>query len=160
MLLTELAENLTKYLNDNKTSWDGGSITVKTELDPDKFMLEELGVYVVPLFSLYNADEGRGRAVRQGVIETLYVNLIVSKVFVELPISDGVANWDEAKPIITIRQKAERFLMGWDGTDISSVQQHIALASVDPQPVEELELDNRNFVALTTFGWEQKVCLD
>lgn len=154
MLLSELAVNLTAHLNTNKAKWTTSNITVKTELDPYLCILPELGVYIVPGFIQYNvsASGTRPRRVVGQTNNTLFCNLIVSKVFTELPTGDGVANWSEAYPIVDLRERAERYLMKYTFPGIT-------LASVEPQPIEEAELDNRNFIAMTTFGFEQTECV-
>lgn len=155
MHLTELAEALTQYLNDHKDEWSTEQINAKTELDPDKCLLNELGVYVVPEYVIYTLQSGaRSRGARNQVVETLRVALIVSRVFQEMRAasSDGVTNWEEAKPLLDMRQDAERVLIGYGDSTLT-------LSDVDPSPIEELELDHRNFVAITSFGWEQVSCV-
>ena len=154
MLLTDLAEALTEHLNSSPGKWAGDlEVLAKTELDPSKLMLPELGVYILPQFVDYNTEPtGARNKVIQALVSTLHVSLVVSKVFLELPISDGVANWDEVKVIQDVRQRAEIWILQFPPIP------GLTVAGVDPNALEELELDNRNFVALTTFSYQQSTC--
>lgn len=152
MLLTNLVETLVTYLNSNTEVWaEELSIAAKAELDPSAIVLSDLGVYLVPNFVAYNLEGIKPRGQAIGTNDTLYVDLIVSRVFSELPSGDGVANWNEAKVLMNIRERCERRLIAWDGVGLTIV-------SIDPNPLVQLELDHRNFVAITTFGYEQTSC--
>jgi hypothetical protein len=152
MLLTDLAESLTAHLNTNKDKWTTEDILVKTELDPMLCMLSALGVYIMPNYILYLIDNAKVRDERVQITQQLMCSLIVSKVFTGLPTGDGVANWSEAKPIIDTRQRTEECLLEYGNSALT-------LASVETQDVQEVELDNRNFIALSTFAYEQVVCV-
>ncbi len=158
MLLTTLAEEVTAFLNNDVSIWTPETITVKTELDPYLCLLSELGVYIVPGFIQLNiAASGtrpRSRPPPQSN-RSLFFNLIVSEVFDDLPTGDGVANWGEAKAIVDTRQRAEERLMQFKSSSSSS----LTLVSVEPQPIDEAELEVRNFIAMTTFGYEETVCI-
>jgi len=152
MLLTELAEAVTAHLNSSPERWAGDlEVIAKTELDPSLTMLKELGVFILPQFVDYNMEVSAARGAPQVFVNMLHVSLIVSKVFEELPIDVGVANWSEAKVILDIRQRAEIWILQF-------ATPKLTLMAVDPNALEELELDNRNFVALTTFSFQQSSC--
>lgn len=156
MLLTELTEALVSFLNERSDQWSDGTIVAKAELDPELCLLRQLGVYIIPDFTQYNIEGSgtRGRRQRSSVNETLFCSVIVSKVFEQMREagSDGVANWDEVKPLVETRQKVERILASYGSSSLT-------LTSMEPQPLVEEELDNRNFIAITTLGFEQTVCL-
>ena len=152
MLLSTLAEELTVHLNSAPERWAGEEeVTSKTELDPSKFLLKELGVYVLPQFVDYNVEISKPRGQPKVISNVLYVSMVVSRVFLELPMSDGVANWPESKVLLDIRQRAELWVLQYSTPSLT-------ILSVDAEPLEELELNNRNFVALTTFGFQQSSC--
>jgi hypothetical protein len=154
MLLTELAEAVTQFLNDRRADWAPETVTAKTELDPDKMLINALGVYITPLATNYSFDgaQGRGRLVTS--LYTPRLALIVSRVFTELRTmdSDGVTNWSEAKIMLDTREKAELVILEFQSPNLT-------LLSVDPEPPEELELDHRNFVAMTQFTWQGVRCV-
>lgn len=152
MLLTDLAEAVTAHLNSSPERWAGSlSVLAKVELDPSKALLPEMGVYILPQFVDYGIEQSRARGAPQVISNTLHISLVVSKVFMDLPIGEGVANWDEAKIILDVRQRAELWILQFASPPLT-------VAAVDPNAIEELELDNRNFVALTTFGFQQSSC--
>jgi len=152
----ELAEQLRDHLNQNQKDWSDNGVLAKVELDPELCLLREYGVYIIPDFVQYNIEGSgtRARSGRHSVNETLFCSLIVSKVFEHLRSehSDGVANWDEVVPIIKMRHKAERVLCSFGSPTLT-------LTDVEPQPLVEEELENRNFIAITTFGFNQVVCV-
>lgn len=139
-------------MNSAPERWAGGlQVLAKTELDPSKALLDELGVYIMPQFIDYGIEASRPRGQPKILSNTLHVSLVVSKVFVDLPIGSGVANWDEAKIILDVRQRAELWLMQFSTSSMTII-------GAEAEPLEELELNNRNFVALTTFSFEQSSC--
>jgi hypothetical protein len=152
MLLTTLAEAVTAHLNSSPERWAGDlEVEAKTELDPSKMMLQELGVYVMPQFVDYSMEISGARGAPQALVNILHISLVVSKVFEELPIDVGVANWSEAKVIQDVRQRAEIWILQF-------ATPKLTLMGVDANALEEIELDNRNFVALTTFSFQQSSC--
>ena len=153
MLLSELAEAVTNYLNAQRSEWAPETVVAKTELDPDKMLINGLGVYIVPITINYSSD---GVAPRGGIIpiqRALRLALVISRVFSQLPTmgSDGVTNWEEAKIMLDTTEKAEKVIMGFQTSALT-------LIDVEPNPIEELELDHRNFVCLTSFAWQEVEC--
>jgi len=153
MLLTELAESVTAFLNDRRADWAPESVTAKTELDPDKMLLNELGVYITPLVVNYGFDGVQSRGGAITIQRSMRLALIVSRVFTELrPMgSDGVTTWEEAKNLVDCRERAEKVIIQYQTSSLS-------LLDVDPDPIEELELDHRNFIAMTSFTWQDIEC--
>ena len=127
-----------------------GAIPAKVELDPLLCCLPELGVYIGPSTVMYILQGNRARNKQQCTQRVHAVNLIVSKQFLDLPQegTEGIANWDEVVPLIDKREEAEQLL-------IDAAHNSFTLSDVQPQPLEEIQMDYRNFIAMTTFFYEE-----
>ena len=53
--------------------------------------------------------------------------------------------------MLDTREKAEKVIMGFQTSALT-------LIDVEPNPIEELELDHRNFVCLTSFASQEVEC--
>lgn len=151
--LTTIAELMAAHLNSSPENWGGDAgIEVKTELDPLLCMLPELGVYIVPVTNNYSFQGSHTRGSAKQIYVVSFCSLIVSKVFEDLPTGVGVTSWEEAKQIVDIRQQAELFLM----------KLHIpglTLEEIESSDMEEVQMDVRNFAAITNFGYGQTICV-
>lgn len=163
MLLTEIAEAMVTMLNSSPGKWtEVAGVEARTTLDYVTCMAKgTLQVLVVPEMVQYNLEQSthlrgsrRGSAIHQ--IEAVkFVTLMVGKSFESLPTSDDVTPWDESKELLNIRERATQFLIA---NPITVNGKQLKLADIEEIPVDELELDNRNFVAVTQFGYEIGQC--
>lgn len=152
MLLTEIAEALTDYLNENRAKWtEDTDLTVTTELDPMACTTESFSVHIIPNYVQYNIEQDRARGRRTSNNTISLCSLIVAVRFLEIPTGISVTNWSESKKMLDTWQRAQEVLMTFSSTALS-------LASMETRNPEELEMDMRNFVAMTTFGYSQLSC--
>ena len=153
MRLTELAETIRDYLNTTPGEWDQGlGLEALVAIDWVN-ALKQPGIQVIisPELNQYTIDNSAGRK-RIITLDTIkYIHLIIGKTFESLPNTDDVAPWDELKQIIDLREDLESLLIGnWPlGTQ---------LVDVETQPIDEQQLDYRNFNALTSFGYQVPKC--
>ena len=162
MLLTAIAEALVTKLNSSPGRWTTiTGVVAKPTLDwvtcLDRTSLQVLIVPEMVQYSLEQSQTLRGsKAGQTHQVETIkFITLMVGKSFTELPTDDDVTVWEEAKSLLDIRERVTQFIIA---NPISISGRTIKLADIEEIPVDELELDNRNFVAVTQFGYEVGQC--
>ena len=150
MLLSELAEAIRDIVNNApEKTWPDAKVALDyvTCLSSSS----EMQVIVTPELVQMQRESSQGRRRIVKLHEVLLIHLIVGKGFEDLPTNEDVAPWDECKEILDIHHKIQRYVMfNWPPG--------LTLVDAEPQPVDEQQLDHRNFNVFTTFGYEQFVC--
>lgn len=162
MLLTELAETVTSLLNSSQERWTAvEGVTVRTTLDWVTCLSKtSLQVLIVPEMVQYNLDgslplRGSRRGTYNQVEATKFISLMVGKSFETLPTNDDVTPWAESKELLNIRERITQYLLT---NPITFGGKVYGIGDVEEIPVDELELDNRNFIAVTQFGYSVGQC--
>lgn len=162
MLLTELAETVTTLLNSSQESWtEDSGVVVRTTLDWVTCLSKtSLQVLIVPEMVQYNISASTSiRGTRRGryhqVETTKFVSLMVGRSFLSLPTNDDVTPWAESKELLNIRERITQYLLS---NPITFGGKVYGLGDVEEIPVDEIELDNRNFIAVTQLGYEVGQC--
>lgn len=153
MRLTELAETIRDYLNTTPGEWDQG-LGLEAIVAVDWVnALKQPGIQVIisPELNQYTIENSSGRKRIITLDTTKYVHLIIGKTFESLPDTDDIAPWNELKQIIDLREDLELLL-------ISNWPPGTQLINVETQPIDEQQLDYRNFNALTSFGYTVPSC--
>lgn len=147
--LSQLAEDVTAILNNHLPP----EIRAVTTLDWVAYLTsnKQLTVLVCPDVNQYNIETSTGRRRLVQVHVTKYINVIVGKTFVGIDQSGDIAPWSESVDIIDTREMIEDILVAnWpNGTQ---------LVSIEAAPIDEQELDNRNFSSITAFGYDVMQC--
>lgn len=146
MLLSELSEQLLAILNSHPEGL--GGVVARLTVDWVTALEQEgLQVILTPQFVQYTAEESQGRRQQITIHTVKYISLIVAKSLEQLPTSGDVAPWEETKDLLDIRERCEQYLIiNWPaGT---------RLVDIESSQVDELQLDHRNFNAVTSFGYE------
>lgn len=150
MLLSELAEEIVSILN---AAPDKDWPDAEVALDYVGCLSTSSGMKVIitPELVQQTVESSQGRRRLVNTNEILIIHLIVGKRFTDMPNNDDVAPWFECKELLDIYHKSQRFLMfNWP--------EKVRLVSVEPHPVDEQQMDYRNFNVFTTFGYEQITC--
>lgn len=145
MMISELAETLVETLNSHpEKSWPDAEVA----LDYVSVLSSPgLKVIVSPDLVQLTAEQSQGRKQFLNIHQVLLVHLIVGRSFDGLIKGNDVAPWSECKELLDVYQKTQRILaFNWPA--------RTRLVSIDPQPVDEQQLDYRNFNVFTTFGYE------
>lgn len=156
MLLTALAENIRDRINSNKELWTPDDLSRKAEACIDFVTpVSQPGfkLLVVPEMNTYLADETNSRQKVVTLDVTKFITIIVGYTFESQTYQDTVATWEEASFILDVREKIELFLLTQCYQDIN-----LLITDVDPQQINEQELDRRNFNAITSFGFNDQPC--
>lgn len=156
MLLTELAENVQQRLNANKVEWAPTNKSIKADVCIDWVTAScspGLKVLVVPELNQYLTNESNSREWVKNLQITKYLSIIVAYTFETQSYNDTIAPWNEIKFILDVREKIELFLISQSYNDIK-----LLITDIESQPVNEQELDRRNFNAITSFGFDQQLC--
>lgn len=153
MRLTELAETIRDFLNSTQENWDQG-LGLEAIVAVDWVnVLKQPGIQIIisPELNQYTIESSSGRKRIISVDTIKFLHLIIGKTFESLPNNDDVAPWEELKQICDIREDLEMLL-------ISNWPPGTQLLSVETQPIDEQQLDYRNFNALTSFGYSVQSC--
>lgn len=145
MLISELAEALVETLNSHPgKDWPDAEVA----LDYVGVMATPgLKVIVSPDLVQLTAEVSQGRKQFLNIYSVLLVHLIVGRSFEGLSLGSDVAPWSECKELLDVYQKTQKVLaFTWPSKT--------RLVSIEPQPVDEQQMDYRNFNVFTTFGYE------
>jgi hypothetical protein len=156
MLLTKLAENVQQRLNDNRDQWAPETKAVKAEVCIDwvtAVCSPGFKVLVIPELNQYLADDSNSREWVKKLQITKYLSIIVGYTFEEPTYNDTIATWEESSFILDTRERIEIFLLSQ-----SYEEQKLLITDIESQPVNEQELDRRNFNAITSIGFDQLLC--
>jgi len=153
MLLTEIAEALVELLNSSPEKWTTESgIVARTTLDWSTCLRKTtLQVLVVPEMVQYNLESAGHRKRFVNLSTMKFVSIMVGKGFSSLPTDDDVAPWDECKEMVNIRERITQFV-------IANPIPGISLQDIEEIPIDELELNHRNFLAMNQLGYEIVQC--
>ena len=156
MLLTELTDLIVEQLNDKQSLWKPPGLVVKAIPTIDWVgAIYETGfkVLVVPELIQYNIGEDNTREKVKTLSKIKYISVLVGKTFTSKTDINQAATWDETKDISDARERIEDLLV-----TTNYFPQKLTLVEVESQPIDEQELDRRNFNAVTSFGFENIEC--
>lgn len=156
MLLTDLAVNIAERLNKNKSIWNKLPLVVDAEVCIDwvsEVCQDGYKVLVVPELNQYASDETTTREHVKVLNVNKYISILVGYTFSSLPTNDTVASWKEMKYIVDTRELLEMFLIKGDYTDLG-----LNISEIESQPINEQELDRRNFNAVTSIAFNDVLC--
>ena len=153
MLITQIVEDLTDFLNDteNKQLWTDQAVTVEAAFDIERCMCEGLGVYVLPSIFVLNTEQG-GRVGVEALQQGNYVSLVISRRFTGIPTSPHTTEWSEAKQQLDMWQKATQLIA------TRFLPSGTSLDDIEPLPPEELAKDHTNFLVSTAFLYQETLC--
>jgi len=153
MLLTEVAEAVTTSLNLSPGSWSGdATLRAKESLDWVSCLRKtELQVLVVPDTCAYNLEtiSSRRRVITTECVKTLVI--MVAKGFVGLSTENDVAPWTEVKELLNIRERISQYLL-------ATPLEPLKIVGIEEVAVDELEIDHRNFMAMTQISYQVIQC--
>ena len=153
MLLTEIAEWIVTQLNSSPEKWtEDSGVVARNTIDWATCLRDSnIQVLVVPEMVQYNMEASTGRT-RKITVNTLkMVSVMIGKGFTSLPTNDDVAPWAECKELLNVRERVTQFL-------IDAHDPRFTLVDIEEIPVDELELNHRNFIAVSQFGYELLQC--
>jgi hypothetical protein len=154
MYLDELVDAVVELLNSSQESWVGDfEVEAQPTLDWATCLTKtELQVLVVPDINGYNLEQSLGRRNYIQLNTTKNIMVMVGKGFELLSESDDVAPWEESKVLIRLRESIAKFLIA------NSPIEKMKLISVEDVPIDELEMDHRNFIAVVQLAYEDLTC--
>lgn len=154
MLLTELAETIAELLNSSPESWCGDETGIEARVTLDWagcLRKTALQVLVVPEMNQYQTEAAGHRKHFVNIGTLKFISIMVGKGFNSLPTSDDVAPWEETKSLLDIRERVTQFV-------IANPIEGASLQDIEEMPVDELELNHRNFLAMNQLGYEIIQC--
>ena len=155
MLLTTLAETSVTLLNTSPEKWQAEEpyITARITMDwVTSLKATELQVLVVPELVQYDMESSGGRRHPAVIVEsTKFVSVMIGKGFSGIDLNNDVAPWSESKALLDLRERITQLIIG---NPIPKAK----LVDVEEMPVDEMQLDHRNFNAVTQFGFNLGQC--
>lgn len=153
MLLTELAEAIRDLLNSSPESWtEEVGVEARVTLDWSTCLKKtELQVLVVPEMVQYNVEQAGHRKYFVNMPRMKFVSIMVGKGFNSLPTDDDVAPWSECKEMVNVRERITQYI-------IANPIPGLSLQDIEEIPIDELELNHRNFLAMNQLGYEIIQC--
>lgn len=153
MLLTQLAQELTDNLNSSPEKWcEESGVTARLTLDWATCLNSDvLQVLIVPDFVQFNLEQSQGRRGWHQLNTTKYISVIVGRKFQLRPTSNDVAPWVECKSLVDTRERIVQFALA---NPVSGYK----VTEIEEQPIDEMELNNRNFVAVSALGYGVEQC--
>lgn len=151
MLVTQLVDDIVAALNLSPEKWGDGTLAIATMDYVTCLSKTQLQVLVVPDLVTYNFEAPASRRRINNVSTLKSISIMVGKSFVGLALNDDVAPWAETKGLMNIRERICQFLIA---TPIPG----LALVGIEETPVDELALDERNFIAISTFNYDTVQC--
>lgn len=153
MLLTELAEAIRDLLNSSPESWtEEVGVEARVTLDWATCLKKtELTVLVVPEMVQYNVEAAGHRKYFVNMPRLKFVSIMVGKGFNSLPTDDDVAPWVDCKEMVNVRERITQYI-------IANPIPGVSLQDIEEIPIDELELNHRNFLAMNQLGYEIIQC--
>ena len=143
-----------KVANDNPDK-----IPIELCLDPDQIIhASKRVIFILPILLKPILKDSGART--RGRKQVLYELLIASVLIVPFSTfrKGDVAEWDEVKDVLNLRESLEANIMG---TDFKNSTFNLGYSLLDCEPSEpvEIELNSRNFVANTDYTFEIAKCV-
>lgn len=153
MLLTNLAEAIVELLNASPEKWtDDSGVVARVTLDWATCLKKtSLQVLVVPEMVQYGIEAAGHRRRFVNLSAMKYVSIMVGRGFNSLPTNDDIAPWEECKQLVDVRERITQFI-------IANPIEGASLQEIEEIPVDELELNHRNFLAMNQLGYEIIQC--
>lgn len=135
-------------------------IPIELGLDPDLIIKHTKRViFIMPIvlgYSIQDSAAGRGR-IKRSVLSTILVSSAILIPFRTFTIGD-VCNWDEVRAVIKLRERLENNIMALDLKD-ANFNIEYSLLECEPEPAQEIELNQRNYLAVTDFTFQLNKCV-
>lgn len=158
--LAALAEQIENFINaipNNDSHWSSGGFNISTfgiarvALDPMTiFEDSKPRLWIMPVVMDYSIAKGnkRGRTIHS-ILRSPLISIIISAPFCSFQKED-VAQWTEVKRILNFREDIDGFIIRdpWD----------YALEEVTAEPPQEIEMNQRWFLSITEFRFEETRC--
>jgi hypothetical protein len=153
MLLTDIAIALRDLLNLSPEKWSAqAGIEARLTLDWVTCLQKtSLQVLIVPEMVQYNLEQSDRRRRFTNVQATKFITIMVGKGFESLPTNDDVTPWEESKELLDVRERITQFV-------IANPLPGLALIDIEEIPIDELELNHRNFIAVNQLGYQVIQC--
>lgn len=161
-LLTTLVEEIVTALNTAPGStWSDYTVGTAVDdfvkavpcLDPETmFESDHKGLFICPMVMDYNRDASKGRQRIVSLNRKPVIAMCLTYRF-ESPDPSGLdlAPWDTVKKLLNLREEIELFLIGSQYT--------VNLLTITAEPVQELPMKSRWFLAVTEFEFESMACV-
>jgi len=153
MYLDELVDAVVELLDSSQEIW-AGDLEVVPEAAVDWatcLLKQQLQVLVVPDVNAYNLEQSPGRRTPIQLNTSKNIMVMIGKGFELLSESDDVAPWTESKVLIRLRESIAKFL-------IANQIENLKLISIEEVPIDELEMDHRNFIAVIQVAYQDLTC--
>jgi hypothetical protein len=152
MLVTEIAEAIVTLLNLSPEKWTTANVQAKVVLDWATCLNKtQLQVLVVPDTCTYNLEESSNRRNVVRVNTTKSIVIMVARGFVGLDNENDVAPWSETKVLLDTRERISQYLL-------ANPIPNLKIVELEEVAVDELEMDHRNFAAMTQIGYQVIQC--
>ena len=127
------------------------TLPLRKALDPSEDLdTDEGSVLVVPVGNEYDLDNSNARGSVKQLITNKQIAVIVSVPFATVEAQGlDLASWAEVVKAINLREEIETYLLG----------QITNIVDVDSLPPEELLMDKRWYLGVTTFGIQRSQCV-
>lgn len=162
MFLTELAELIhDRITNSPPETWAGPSggssliipvdVPVKLALDPlTETKDPNPALFVIPGYCQYtNAGERKNSGKRYSKVKVITLAICLRMKEMDAQGFD-VTSWTEGRKLLDLKELLDEFVLG---LDLSSSNVSIA-DTIETDPPEEIQLDNRYFLATTVIGYD------
>ena len=144
---------MVEHLEQNRECWTvDETLSVTPELDAIRCLDNDLACYVVPGMIDFNIGGSPKRKRIVSVSGVLFCSFIVATRMESISDDDGICSWEEAKVLTDTRQRAEEEII------FKFCPPGLNLISVEALPPEDIEVDHRNYLTQTTFGYEIQLC--
>ena len=168
-ILTNICENVkTMLLSLPPEKWGTivpgndieGKIDIQLGLDPDEIVkATKRTLFIMPVilnYMIQDSASSRGRT-KTSVLTTALISTAIVIPFKSFMRGD-VCNWDEVRSIIKFRERLETNIMANDLKDANFGYEY-SFKDCEPEAPVEIELNQRNYVAVTDYTFELNKCV-
>ena len=135
-------------------------IPIELGLDPDLIIkATKRVIFIMPIvlnYQIQDSASGRGR-IKRSVLSTALISTAIVIPFRTFMLGD-VCDWDEVRAVIALRQSLENNIMALDLKD-ANFNIEYSLLDCEPEPAQEIELNQRNYLAVTDFTFQLNKCV-
>lgn len=149
----DFAEAVVASINAKFTPEEGMVVAAELALDPQTVLdHDELKCFVIPDIVVYNLGERSGRRKTITTSSTKFVSIILATTFSQLNKGVDLTKWTEARKVLKTRYELDAFLLGlfYSKNRVTEIECNLP---------DEVELDHRNFVTVTTIGFGSQECV-
>jgi hypothetical protein len=160
-MLASLANEIKEYLNaipPGDTGWGGGYeipefLSAELALDPATiFSSGKRGLWIVPVVTNYNLEQGNKRGIRVNSFTKLHVISVTISIPFNTFKENDVASWEEIEAILNLREAIDSYIVRneWSLPLLNN--------GVMAEPPIEIEMNQRWFLSMTEFTFEDLAC--